>query len=127
VPAPANPAAPLPSIKNLIEQCPRFRVPVVETPSDLHEPLHSSCSRHIATAIALPLGLSYVELQNAKDIKSICLEVDGQKYDLTRNQDTLSEAFHPPLSVSFRLCIDSACQVHNQPTIGLWVQRSPSL
>ncbi|KAI6127010.1 hypothetical protein F5141DRAFT_1210293 [Pisolithus sp. B1] len=53
--------------------------------------------------MALPLELSYVELQNAKDIESICLEVDGQKYDLTRNQDTFSKAFHPPLTLGSAL------------------------
>ncbi|KAI6095014.1 hypothetical protein EDD16DRAFT_1903673 [Pisolithus croceorrhizus] len=53
--------------------------------------------------MALPLELSYVELQNAKDIESIRLELDGQKHDLIRNQDTFSKAFHPPLTLGSTL------------------------
>lgn len=52
--------------------------------------------------MAPPLELSYIELQNAKDIKSIDLELNGVKYPITQSQEksaTFSRVFHQPLTL----------------------------
>ncbi|KAI6043694.1 hypothetical protein EDC04DRAFT_636940 [Pisolithus marmoratus] len=50
--------------------------------------------------MALLLRLSYIELQNAKDIKSIDLELNDAKYTVARSQersDAFSKTFNTPL------------------------------
>ncbi|KAI6108768.1 hypothetical protein EDD16DRAFT_1893777 [Pisolithus croceorrhizus] len=52
--------------------------------------------------MSLPLKLSYIELQNAKDLESIDIELDSVKYSLAQNQeksDTLKKVFDKPLTL----------------------------
>ncbi|KAI6098557.1 hypothetical protein F5141DRAFT_1052695 [Pisolithus sp. B1] len=61
--------------------------------------------------MALPLKLSYVEVENAKDIESICLELDGHKHPITRTReksDTFSKDFHPPLTLDSALSFSAS-------------------
>ncbi|KAI6008050.1 hypothetical protein EDC04DRAFT_3146515 [Pisolithus marmoratus] len=53
--------------------------------------------------MALPLELSYIELQNTKDVASIDLELNGLKYHITQSQDksdTFSKQFDKPLTLA---------------------------
>ncbi|KAI6042240.1 hypothetical protein EDC04DRAFT_2892157 [Pisolithus marmoratus] len=61
--------------------------------------------------MASPLKLSYIDLQNAKDIRSVFLKVNGVDYPITRSQeksDTFSRDFHQPLALTteFSLCVN---------------------
>ncbi|KAI6166463.1 hypothetical protein EDD17DRAFT_1894085, partial [Pisolithus thermaeus] len=61
--------------------------------------------------MALPLKLSNVEVQNAKDIESICLELGGHKHPITRTReksDTFSKVFHPPLTLDSALSFSTS-------------------
>ncbi|KAI6042249.1 hypothetical protein EDC04DRAFT_3109017 [Pisolithus marmoratus] len=52
--------------------------------------------------MALPLKLSYIELQNAKDVESVHLEFDSVKYPITQSREksnTFSKEFDTPLTL----------------------------
>ncbi|KAI5983128.1 hypothetical protein EDD15DRAFT_2376867 [Pisolithus albus] len=61
--------------------------------------------------MALPLKLSYIELQNAKDVESVDVELNDVKYSMTQNQerrDIFTKAFDKPLlfeTEALSLCV----------------------
>ncbi|KAI6032353.1 hypothetical protein BKA83DRAFT_4213108 [Pisolithus microcarpus] len=77
-------------------------------------------------AMALPLKLSYIELQNAKDAESVDIEFNGVKYSMTQNQerrDLFTKAFDKPLL--FETEALSLCMSRKKPLFSCCGQAVP--